>query len=850
MLIRVTGGREGIAEYLVHGQKQDRDMVRDELDERVVLDGDLELTDAVIKGMEKEGERYLHITLAFKEDALTVETLMSITSDFRQFAMSAYEADEFNFYAEAHLPKIKSYTHRQTGQSIERKPHIHIVIPERNLLSGQNLNPFGKVDQQIKFLEAFQEHANAKYGLASPKDHRRADFTSESEMISRYKSDVFQGNSKALKERILSDVMNRKISDYAGFKALLAEHGATRTRNAGQDAEYQNVKPGVLTKGVNLKDYVFSREFIEKTGTEKRRFLVDEGRRQYESQQQARATGPELTARLMEWHAVRALEIKYLNSGNRNLYATYRSAKHDEKRAILTERSAKFYLKHRKESSHERPGQLVANIDENLRAASRNIESTRGAFGGYQRARRNVTDRRAGRVVDALGQRLGRDQTKGRQVSLAAPQPRDRRSVDNVTGRLVAEQRERTTEAKASSAAEFSQIKRELDARRLLSHLSKTHGVIPAKYAVIKGKDGADRIKVGSRNLNVSDFLTQEMRLSFSEAAPILRGVYAAQIGREVTEVRSEPRRELWEAFCTSQPNQTGQKSQEWVAQRLSERNRRAQIRDAYQAERRAIQNDNRRRPAERKASLSIARMERVNKDMSLREVVGIERQQLKKKYGQPHQVRYRAFLAALANQGDEAALAELRRQRDTAETPAGLNVIEGPATARGDEQTVLIVRSLVYSIDNRGDVTYYADATKQRALVIDSGQRVSVVSAEDRKAVEIGLRLALQKFGPILKIEGSDEFKREIVEVALETGLRVEFSSQDMNAELQRRRDERDELQVRGKAFIDGERAKDGWERATPAPAGPTQGKALTRKKALNQPELPQSARNERDID
>lgn len=849
MLIRVTGGREGIAEYLVHGQKQDRDWARDELDERVVLDGDLELTDAVIEEMEKEGERYLHITLAFKEDSLAVETLKSITDDFKQFAMSAYETDEFNFYAEAHLPKIKSYTHRQTGESIERKPHIHIVIPEKNLLSGQNLNPFGKVDQQIKFLEAFQEHANEKYGLASPKDHRRVKFTGESEMISRYKSDVFEGNAKALKERILSDVLDRGISDYPGFKALLAEHGATRARNAGQETEYQNVKPGALAKGVNLRDYVFSREFIERTGAEKRRFLADEGRRQYESRQPARAADPEFAARLTEWHTVRALEIKYLNSGNRKLYATYRSAERDEKRTILADRSAKFYLKHRKETSYEQPVQLAADIDENLRAASRNLESTRGAFGGHQRARRNVAYRRAGRVVDAFGQRLNRDQAEGRKISLA-PLPRDRRNADNVTSQLVAEHRERTTEAKASNMAEFTQIKRELDARRLLSHLSKTHGVIPEKYQVTKGMDGADRIKVGSRNLNVSDFLTQEMRLSFTEAVPILREVYAARASREVDTGRPTPRRELWDAFRQSQPNQAEQRVREWDLQRQSERERRAEIRNAYMAERRAIQSQKRKSPVERKVALSIAQMERVGKELVLRGAVSIERQQLKAQHRRPLQVRYRTFLADLANKGDEPALAELRRQRDAVETPTGANTIEGLDTLMRNEPAAPLVRDLAYSIDRRGHVTYYADATRKRALVIDSGQHVSVASAKDRDAVEIGLRLALQKFGLNLKIEGGEEFRREIVEVSLKAGLRVEFDSKAMNDELARRRNEHDELQARGNAFIDMERAKGGRGRTAPVPGGATQEKAPVRNKTLTHPELPQRPRKERDID
>ena len=846
MLVRITGGSEGIAEYLANGQKADREFTRDELDERVILDGDLELTDTIIKGMEKEGERYLHITLAFKEDALDPEVMRGLVSDFKQFAMSAYDADEFNFYAEAHLPKLKSYTNRQTGELVERKPHIHIVIPEQNLLSGQNLNPFGRVEQQTKFLEAFQEHANAKYGLASPKDNRRTEFTSESEIISRYKGDLFQGSAKELKERILSDVLDRKISDYDSFKALLTEYGATRSRNAGKTTEYQNVKPADQAKGINLKDYVFSREFIEKPEAEKRRHLADEGRRQYESQQPARKTAPELAATLKEWHEVRAKELKYINSGNRKLYAAYRSADREGKRAMLDERAATFYTKHRKETDHDRTDEqrrdfrgrenaadrgtdsrrTVAHIADNLRAAGRNIQSTGRAVGDAEQARRNLADRRASRAVAALGRRLGRDQSEDRQVSRAAPQPRDRRAADSVTGQLLAEARERKTEGKAAHLAEFAQIKRELDARRLLAHLSKTHGVIPEKYEVTKGKDGSDRIKAGSRNLNVSDFLTQEMRLSFSEAAPILRQVYAAQQGRELAEARPSPRRELWQAFRQAQPEQAKQKAAEWEAQRQSERERRAAIRDDYQGERRALQADRSKPAAERKAALSIARMERVTKDMALREAIREERQQLKEKHGQPYQERYRAFLAERANKGDETALAELRRQRDASPAPtAEANTIEGSSKRKRDsDQAAQLARNLAYSVDRAGNVTYYADQAKRRALVIDSGQRVTVAAVKDSQAVEAGLRLAVQKFGPGLKIEGSEEFKRQVIDAALKTGLRVEFDSKAMNDELQRRRAERDELQARGKAFIASERekaeqAKAPKEPATPAP-------------------------------
>ncbi|MDF4825590.1 relaxase, partial [Vibrio parahaemolyticus] len=109
MLIRVGGGKGGIKEYLEEGIKNGRDYSRDELDERVILDGDLSLTNDIIQSMETEGEKYLHITLSFKEDHIDNATLHAITQEFKAFAMTAYQEDEYSFYAEAHLPKIKSY---------------------------------------------------------------------------------------------------------------------------------------------------------------------------------------------------------------------------------------------------------------------------------------------------------------------------------------------------------------------------------------------------------------------------------------------------------------------------------------------------------------------------------------------------------------------------------------------------------------------------------------------------------------------------------------------------------------------------------------------------------------------
>lgn len=826
MLIRVRGGSSGIKEYLERGIKSGREFSRDQLDERVMLAGDLPLTDTIINDIQREGERYLHITLAFKEDVISRETLQVITDEFRAFAMSAYESDEYGFYAEAHLPKIKSYTNKRTGEDIERKPHIHIVIPKVNLLSQTMLDPLyrpvmdkatGRLlvpESQLQWLEAFQEHTNAKYGLASPKDHRRIEFTDESAIIARYKGDMFNGERAELKNRILSGVLERNVTSFDQFALLVAEHGQARMRRAGQLGEYLNVKPEDAAKGVNLKEWAFSREFIGLPTAEKHQRLATEARRAYVEAGKVRPTDKELQDRLQHWHAVRSRELKYLNAGSKKLYAAYKHADPELRLAILAEREELFYQRHRKDETHEQE-----HGRRNGRGQSHTAGLTREPPPCARHGLRDLSELDMVQFDSGSELLLPSDVHRQLEQQEADGDPGLRWNVhrighaDNVVGQLNRDALEKSA-CQEAKRDEFAQIKAELDAKQLLASLSHTHGVTPEKYQVEQGADGSDRIKAGTRRLNVSDFLTKELHLPWSDAAQILRTAYAQQRDQDQeSQARHTPRREFWDAYRREQPQRSRQKAKEWDAQRKTEMERRAQIRKAYQAVRSVIYNDRTRKPKERKAALSIARMERVSQDMVLRDAVAVERQQLKDKYSQAPQERYRSYLLELASTGDEGALTELRRQRAMVATHQEQNGIERSVKMKRPESAAPILWSLVYTVDRGGNVTYYADQAKKKALVVDTGPRVNVESADDRKAVEIGLRLALQKFGSQVHITGTEEFKRGIIDVAFKNGMHVEFTSQAMNSELQRRRNERDELLARGRAYIDQERAK---ERAT----------------------------------
>ncbi|HAS8353891.1 TPA: relaxase, partial [Vibrio vulnificus] len=71
MLIRASGYNDGVKEYLEDGVKNGRDYTREELDERVILHGDLDLTQLIYQQIPDKGQdRYITFTLSFREDEI------------------------------------------------------------------------------------------------------------------------------------------------------------------------------------------------------------------------------------------------------------------------------------------------------------------------------------------------------------------------------------------------------------------------------------------------------------------------------------------------------------------------------------------------------------------------------------------------------------------------------------------------------------------------------------------------------------------------------------------------------------------------------------------------------------
>ena len=329
MLIRASGYNTGAQEYLEEGNKSGREFTRDELDHRMVIAGDLDLTRSIYESIPDRGQdRYLTFTLSFHEDIIPEATLHAVTNEFKQFLMYAYKEDEFNFYAEAHLPKLKWVNDKKTGEAIERKPHIHVIVPRINLLSGNEANPVGFYKNHEKHFEAFQEYLNQKYNLVSPRERVRVDIGDAASVLSRYKGDDFYGKNREFKQALVKQVIEQNVTTRADFYALASTHGETRIRNQGKDSEYLAVKLPGDGKFTNLKETIFQDDFIV--------------RRELKKPPLDKAV---IAQRLTEWPQ-RSKEIKYVEKATPAFRKRYVDASPEVKQQLLAEREEKFYRIH------------------------------------------------------------------------------------------------------------------------------------------------------------------------------------------------------------------------------------------------------------------------------------------------------------------------------------------------------------------------------------------------------------------------------------------------------------------------------------------------------------------------
>jgi hypothetical protein len=163
-----------------------------------------------------------------------------------------------------------------------------------------------------------------------------------------------------------------------------------------------------------------------------------------------------------------------------------------------------------------------------------------------------------------------------------------------------------------------------------------------------------------------------------------------------------------------------------------------------------------------------------------------------------------RTWVAERAVEGDARAAAQLRGwryadQRNQRRLDATLeaNALHlGPATdeekadwsefaeqrlaaqQRAENLAGQIATARIWTINRiTGDVSYTLNG---KLSVIDRGRRVTVLN-QNEAAIVFGLEMAVQKYGSRIACSGGDDWKRQVVKVAVQNGIFVEFTDPEI---------------------------------------------------------------------
>ncbi|ELW2866182.1 relaxase/mobilization nuclease domain-containing protein [Salmonella enterica] len=785
MLARVSGGNSGIAEYLENGIKNGRDFTRDELDNRLVLAGDLSLTDSIINSIpDNEQDRYFHITLSFREDYVSEDTLRAITEDYKSMLTTAYKDDEFNFYAEAHLPKIKAIQDKKTGDMVTRKPHIHIVIPKTNLLTGNSFNPFGKYTQSETFHDAIQEKINLKYDLQSPKDFTRQDDDHHAAVISRIKGDFFKEKQGDVKRELLYKIQSTNIRSFDDFHKAVSDYGQVVTRNAGKNNEYLAVKIGDDKKFTNLKSPVFKRDYIEN-----RILRLD------------KPTLKQVETRLETWRNTASREIKFVAGATPKFRELYAKSSVSEKADLLKTREDNYERRYRKSELSTEKGRQGNNQPSFKRVTRGHLSSYSHGLPGMPQ--RNVVYGVRGREYErsepnknhtiAPERVLHGDEINnladGRKAEYQRPELRrfddDQRTRGINTANVCSQILRKNVETKHSESEKlfFADIRKNLDPSRLINKLSHSHSISPDNYSFSFAKDGSARINVGKQNLNVSDFLTKHMNLPWAEAKQVLTQCYEEQLNQVGMREPSRYDPQTWRDYTKEFRPQFNDAVKSMRGElRNSIKVLRQESIQTYRDDRARIYASVT-RPSDRKAELSIALVERLKREELIREYRERTQNTITAIYRRPESEKYSDYLT---NRGDVMGIVDKLKQHinfddensivkaDTnISVQSNLEEVRKEETFLKEKAEKLRMNDLVSVKKQQGVVEYKSQ--KDGSLVFqDKGDRIVFNRAADKEKIALGLELATSKYGNELKLTGNDAFKQQVVQVAAERGLNI----------------------------------------------------------------------------
>lgn len=811
-IVRVRGGNSGIAEYLREGQKQGRAFNRDELDLRVCLEGNLALTESIIDSIpDKNQDRYLHITISFRENDVPVETMENVVSEYKSLFLSAYKEEEFNFYAEAHLPKIKNITDRSTGEEKERKPHIHIVIPKQNLLSGGALDPVGLYSHHERFHDAIQEKINSKFNLENPKDFVRITDDNQAQILSRVKADSFKGFRSDVKKEVFDLIINGNIKSYDSFISSLEEnYSEVRVRNKGKATEYLAVKTSPDSSYINLKSPLFQRQYIEERRLEK-----------------PKLSPAQVDKLLGDWKNRVSKEIKYVNKASKNFRQAYRTATPDEKKEIILNRERGFYEQNVRQGADREQGNKKPRNQN--RQPGNTPDFTVGLpemrsgelvpdFDGYEYSDgERKFNARLARQSNVLLREVSPTSLDNRREEQSEHNglrwsTRNTDGLDSVSASIASLHNDRKAASSDSELAEFKTIRQQLSGEHLLNRLSNTHGLDINTYTIKQAKDGSARIGNGKLNLNVSDFLTKEMKFTWQEARNYLRSAYNEQLSNEMSKAKVKLPKEAWSDFNQNYRAEYFGKIKDLRKQlNYNCKVMRYESKQAYWKERTDIFS-RKMSYADRKAALSVAVFNKLKHDKEVRQFQYTQRNLLSRfeksdteflitKYMQNHEGGNMARLGDMIAGAAQKNSFSPFEPEDAISLKRHFNDNQQNEEFNEKRKRQLALADLTPQKQENGDVKYKSSFLS--TAFVDKGDKIEFPTLlTDKDKIALGLELAAEKYKGKIQLTGLPGFKDKAIEVAAERGLDVEFRPkkyqerfEELKQQLAQERQERDDV-------------------------------------------------------
>ena len=149
-----------------------------------------------------------------------------------------------------------------------------------------------------------------------------------------------------------------------------------------------------------------------------------------------------------------------------------------------------------------------------------------------------------------------------------------------------------------------------------------------------------------------------------------------------------------------------------------------------------------------------------------------LERQAIYDKY---QRMAWADWLRKEATAGDQEALEALRSREDS--TGLGGNTVAGKGAQKAGATP-----SKHDSITKRGTIIYKVGASAVR----DDGDKLNVSRGADDAAMQAALRMAAERYGPVITVNGTAEFKEKIVRAAAAANLPVSFADATQEARRQ----------------------------------------------------------------